>query len=272
MNNPTLFNFICAALLSVTLLSSCGSRQEQTLFNAASDVNAENLKDIYVVNDRGEEDIYYKIKLNDLIAISNLQNKDWGATRGVAANPTSAAPTTTAGQNITTYRVDVDGMVHLPAVGKVLLAGLTRREATRKLQDLYGSKEYLNDPIIDLSIVNLKVTLLGEFAKQGNFLLTRDNTSLIDIIGESGGLTKTADPKALKIIRGDKNNPEIIYVNLNDINSLASRKLILQNNDLLYIPPTKGAAMADRLQKTNNILQPLLVVVNLGVLIYTLSK
>jgi polysaccharide export outer membrane protein len=151
------------------------------------------------------------------------------------------------------------------------VAGLSRREATAKIEAIYKEK-LLPDPIIDLSIVNLKVTLLGEFNKQGNFLLERDNTTLIDIIGEAGGITKTADPKTCKIIRGDRSNPEIIYVNLNDINSLASKKLTLQNNDIIVLQTTKGAALSERLQRFNNIVQPLLVVVNLAVLIFTISR
>ncbi|MES2417976.1 MAG: polysaccharide biosynthesis/export family protein [Bacteroidota bacterium] len=262
-------NSYLLVLVALVLFSSCGSRNEQTLFNAATDVNAESIKDVYVVNDQGEADIYYKIKLNDVIAINNLQNKEWGASK---APTTTTNVLSTTGDNITTYRVDIDGTVNLPAIGKVLLAGLTRREATAKLQDLYGSNEHLKDPIIELNVVNLKVTLLGEFNKQGNFLLTKENTSLVEIIGEAGGFTKTADPKTLKIIRGNRSNPEIIYVNLTDIKSLASKKLILQNNDILYLQQTKNAVLADRLQKSNNIIQPLLVVVNLAILIFTLTK
>ena len=254
------------AFVAMIFLSSCGSRNNQTLFNAATDVVTDTIKQVYVVNDQGMGDIYYKIKINDLITIRNLQNKEWGSLK--SAGPTA---TQTATDN-STYKIEADGTANLPAIGKVLLAGLTRREATQKLQDSYGNSNYLKDPIIELNIVNLKVTVLGEFNKQGNFLLEKENANLIDIISEAGGLTKSADPKTLKIIRGNRSNPEIIYVNLNDIKSLASRKLILQNNDIIYIQPTKGAALAERLQKSNNIIQPILVVVNLAILIFTLTK
>lgn len=257
-------------LIAIFGLSACGSRKSQTLFNAATDLNAENTKGVYVVNDKGEGDIYYRIKINDIIVVQNLQNKEWGSTKApVTIGNTSNSST---GENVTTYRIDPDGTANLPAIGKIILVGLTRREAELKLQDYFGSSSYLKDPIIKLDVVNLKVTLLGEFGKQGNYLLTKENTSLIEIIGEAGGINKTGDPRTIKIIRGDRSNPEIIYANLNDINSLTSKKLILQNNDIIYIQPTKSAALAERLQKSNNIIQPLLVVVNLAVLIFTLTK
>ena len=255
--------FISVAILLLSSCSASKARREKTLFNSPSDYVTDTIKRVFVVNDQGLGDIYYKIKVNDLIAVKNKQNKEFLATN---------ASLNGIETNVVTYPVDNDGTVNLPAIGRVVLAGLTRKEATQKLQQIL-EKDQLSKPIIEVTIVNVKVTLLGEFNTQGNFLLERDNTSLVEIIGQAGGIkTETADPKTLKIIRGDRNNPEIIYVNLNDINSLASRKLILQNNDIIVLQPTKNSALSERLQGFNNILQPILVVVNLAVLIFTLSK
>lgn len=268
-------NFIYICVIGI-LIASCGVRKERTLFNAPSDLVTDTIKQVYVVNDQGISDAYYKIKVNDQLAIRNVQNFEFGATGNTASTSSATTSNTTSSasgsiNNVLSYPVDLDGQVNLPAIGKVPVVGLTRREAAIKIQDLYKSK-LLKDPIIELSVVNLKVTLLGEFSKQGNFLLERDNTTLIDIIGEAGGITKTADPKTLKIIRGDRAKPELIYVNLNDINSLASKKLVLQNHDIIVLQPTKSSATSDKLQSLNNILQPLLVVVNLAVLIFTVTR
>ncbi|MXV52839.1 hypothetical protein GS399_17845 [Pedobacter sp. HMF7647] len=249
-------------------LSSCAVRKKQALFTAPSDLVTDTIKHVYVVNDHGESDSWYKIKANDLLAIQNLQNQEFGST-GAATTTASATPGNNS--NSVTYPVEQDGSVNLPAIGKVEVAGLSRRQATMKIQDLY-EKKLLKNPIIQLTVVNLKVTLLGEFSKQGNYLLTKDNTTLIDIIGEAGGISATADPKTVKIIRGDRANPEIIYVNLNDINSLASKKLVLQNDDIVYIQPTKSAALNSKVQNINTIVQPLLTIVNLALVILTFSR
>ncbi|OWK71747.1 hypothetical protein CBW18_04565 [Pedobacter sp. AJM] len=265
-------HFLLISLIMASLFG-CGVRKERTLFNAPSDIVTDTIKQVYVVNDQGISDAYYKIKVNDQLAVRNVQNFEFGATTNSGSATGSANQNASGGgiQNVLSYPVDLDGKVNLPAIGKVEVAGLSRREAAIKIQDIYKNK-LLKEPIIELSVVNLKVTLLGEFGKQGNFLLERDNTTLIDIIGEAGGISKTADPKTLKIIRGDRTHPEIIYVNLNDINSLASKKLILQNHDIIVLQPTKSAATSDKLQSLNNILQPLLVVVNLAVLIFTVTR
>lgn len=258
---------LCIILFCI-ILSGCSARKQRSLFNAPSDIVTDTIKQVYVVNDQGISDAYYKIKINDQVAIRNVQNLEFGATSNV--NP-SASTISGGTQNILSYPVELDGMVNLPAIGRVAIAGLTRREATVKIQDIYKQK-LLKDPIIELTVVNLKVTLLGEFGRQGNFLLERDNTNLIEIIGEAGGITKAADPKSLKIIRGDRSHPEIIYVNLTDINSLASKKLILQNNDIIILLPTKSSALSDKLTSVNNVIQPILVVINLGILILSLTR
>ena len=270
MNLNRKYIYLLITLLSIFFLNACSVRKQRTLFYAPSDIVTDTIKHVYVVNDQGISDAYYKIKISDQLAIRNVQNPEFGAT---ASGSSGTLSNTTSGttQNMLSYPVEPDGMVNLPAIGKVEVVGLTRREATIKIQDLYKQK-LLKDPIIELTVVNLKATLLGEFSKQGNFLLEKDNTSLIEIIGEAGGITKTADPKTLKIIRGDRSHPEIIYVNLTDINSLASKKLILQNNDIIVLQPTKSAALSEKLQSFNNIVQPLLVVVNLAVLIFTVTR
>jgi polysaccharide export outer membrane protein len=268
--NSHLKSYYLVALFAVFLLSSCGSTSQHTLFSADSDVNIETLKDIYVVNDQGQADLYYKIKEGDVISIRNLQNKRWGVGSAGAASggSESVAVTNTAETNAITYIVDDYGMVKLPALkAPVKIAGLTRKEATQKIQDLYVAN-LLVDPIIELNVVNLKVSLLGEFTTQGNYFLTKDNTTLLEILAEAGGIPKTADPRTLKIIRGK----ETIYVNLSDASIIGNRKLILQNNDIITIRQNKSTLDQERNQKFNNVIQPLLVVVNLVILVFTLSK
>lgn len=261
---------IATCILLLSLLTSCTVLKDRALFTAPTDIIMNTITEVHVVNDLGLDNIY-RIKAHDLLAIRNIQNKEFGATN--MSNNTSYTSNTQNGiiPNVISYEVPLDGNVNLPAIGKVGVVGLNRIEAAFKIQELYKLK-LLPDPIIELCIVNLKVTLLGEFNRQGNYLLQRDNITLIDIIGEAGGITKNADPKTLKIIRGDKSHPELIYVNMSDINSLASKKLVLQNNDIIVLLPSKGSAMGDKLQTFNNILQPMLVVANLAVLIFTLTR
>ncbi len=243
-------------LLASLFISSCATNKS-VLFKSKHDDILDTLKTVYVVNDKGVSDTYYRIKAQDIIAISNLQNLEFG----VVGEVSSAS----------SFTVDNDGTVNFPVLGKVTLAGLTKLEARAKLQDLY-SNSLLKNPIIDLKIVNLKVTLLGDFGQRGKFLLEKEQTTLIDLLGDVGGLSPQADPRKIKIIRGDRNNPEIIYVNLQNINSLGSKRLILQNNDIIYAYRRKTHERAESFQNFNLFVQPALILFNTALIIYNLTK
>jgi polysaccharide biosynthesis/export protein len=253
-------SFHCIVLLAI-LLTSCASRYRNALFTSRMDSAADTMKSVFVVNEHLEESSIYRIKRNDMLAVRNLQD----------LRLITPQDNMIQNQQQLTYRVDMDGMITLPVVGTLPIAGMSRKEASDKIQSLY-KQTLLKDPIIDVSVVNLKVTVLGEFTRQGNFLLEKENTSLIDIIGEAGGITPRANPKTLKIIRGDRMNPEIIYVNLKDINSLSNPKLILRNNDIIYMEPQGIYGTGERVQNFSTILQPVLLILNTALIIYNFTR
>ncbi|MEO8795301.1 MAG: polysaccharide biosynthesis/export family protein [Daejeonella sp.] len=254
-------HFLLSCICLTLVFSSCSSRYRNALFTSSSDVLADTIRTVHIVNASQQITDVYRIKAHDVLAIRNLQDISFistGENSGAAASPT-------------TFNVEEDGGIVLPVLGKVVVSGLSRKEAADKIQKLYKDN-LLKDPIIELSIVNLKVTMLGEFGSQGSFLLENENTSLIDIISKAGGLSPRADPKTLKIIRGDRSDPEIIYVNLKNINSLASPKLMLQNNDIIYIEPLGVYNTSERINSVSTVLQPILLIVNFALIVYNFAK
>ena len=142
---------------------------------------------------------HYKIKSQDLLQIKNLQtNKDIvDLNPQLSATPVATGTSTNSPSQLEGYLVEDDGTVALTGLGRVKVAGLTRVEAQTLIQNLY-SKEILRNPIIELKIINLKVTILGEVRAPGNYILTKDKTILIDVIGQAGGLTANANEKKCK--------------------------------------------------------------------------
>jgi polysaccharide export outer membrane protein len=153
----------------------------------------------------------------------------------------------------------------------VPVAGLTRYEAANKIEGLYRDS-LLKNPIIELKILNLKVTVLGEIKNQGNFNLVKEKTTLIDIIGQAGGLSNTADEKNIKIIRSDKQGQKTIWVDLSNINILNDPKIILQDNDIVYIAQNKRAVRDDKLQNFTTLIQPSVLIFNTALIIYSLFR
>jgi len=257
-------NFVITflALFVILTISSCNFKQYQILFEkrAALSDSAYKLKETGLEN--------YKIKSQDIIQLRNLQNIRYLVDETPTSISSNSSVNYSQGQ---TFQVNEDGTVALPVIGSTKISGLTRVEAQNYIRDLY-KKTLLKDPIIELKIVNLKITILGEISKQGNYILIKDRTTLIDIIGEAGGLTEKANEKNIKIIRGNEKSPDVTIIDLNNIMEINDPRAILQNGDIIYIAQSKRAVQNDNLQNFSLILQPLALLLNSVVLIFTLSR
>ena len=248
-------------ILLVFICSSCSNKQYQVLFEKQNSLTADSSQRKPAVTlDQ------YLIQAQDVLQIRNLQNIDILAN----SSPGSGGSSGNDSQS-QTFQVEEDGSVKLPAIGNLKVAGLRRIEAQKLIEDTY-SKELLKNPIIELKIINLKVTMLGEIKAQGNYSLTKDKTSLIEMIGQAGGLTDKADEKHIKIIRGTELNPKVIQINLNDVRSINSPDAVLQSGDIIYVTQNSRAARNDNLQNFSTIFQPALILFNTALIIFTLVK
>jgi polysaccharide export outer membrane protein len=241
--------------LALFFLCSCAYKQQHALFKTAGPLPTATVS--------GTTYPTYKISAGDVLQIRNLQNIKY-----IAEEQTGASAIAAQTPN---YQVEEDGTVALPALGRIAIAGLTKLQAARKIEELYKSN-LLKDPIIDLKIINLKVTILGEVRTQGNYLLLKDKTTLVDMIGEAGGLTDKANEKTIQIIRGDKANPQVIVADLNNVRTLANPDLNLQNGDIIYIGQNKRTVRNESMQNVSGIVQAALVFLNTALIIYTLTK
>lgn len=251
----------------VVFFSSCSYKQSHILFEnkAASKPANDSL-----ANAPFPATSVYRIQPRDVLQIKNLQNIKYI----VDDLPTSTPGSSTGGGNGgsgQTFEVEDDGTVALPVIGHVPIGGLTRLEATRKIEALYR-KDLLKDPILDIKLVNLKVTIFGEAGSQGNFPLLKENTTLVEMLGQAGGLTPNANEKNIKIIRGAGQHKMVTLIDLSDINSISDPRAILQNGDVIYVAQNKRAIRNDKLSNISTLIQPALILLNTALIIISLTR
>jgi polysaccharide export outer membrane protein len=246
------------------ICTSCSTKQYQVLFQQKNSIDDSSYKIVDIANE-------YRIKAQDVIQVRNLQDTKYlvNNTPTVVANTNILGSRSTAGvdQN---FQVDDDGTVILPAIGRIKVAGYTRIEAQKMVEEAYR-KDVLVNPIIELKIISLKVTMLGEIKVQGNFSITKEHTTLIEMIGTAGGITEKANETNIKIIRGTEKNPKVILVDLSNIQSINDPRTVLQNGDIVYIAQNRRAVRTDNYQNfTSTIFQPALLLFNTALIIFTL--
>lgn len=243
-------------LITSAMLSFCSApKQQQLLFTTkpATAIKKSNLPHSA-----------YQIQPQDLLQIRNLQDRKY-----IVQEPL-LPKTQTSGSDGQVYEVQADSTVALPILGHVKIAGLQRNEAAKHIEMLY--RRELRDPIIELKITNLKVTLIGEVKNQGNYNLVKDQTSLIEMIGTAGGITDKGNGKNVKIIRGNSNTQETATFDLSDVKTLSDPRIILRNNDIIYVAQHKKAIRSEKLQSISAILQPVITLLNTVLIIHTLTR
>jgi len=202
----------------------------------------------------------YRIKPEDELQLRNVQDPNAFSNQGAAAAQSAA---------IQTFKVEEDGMVGLPVVGRIRLAGLTSYEAEKKIERLFRDSS-LKNPIFELKILNLKVTMLGEVHSQGNYPLIKEGTTLVDVIGQAGGLTANADEKRVTIIR--RNDQHVLSVDLSALKTVYDPSIVLQDGDIITVAQNKRAVRDENIQNISTVVQPTLLLMNTALIILSLFR
>ncbi|MFN6357857.1 MAG: polysaccharide biosynthesis/export family protein [Bacteroidota bacterium] len=228
MVNSRFMRFTGLLCFVLFVLSSCSYKNKNTLFKTSKKLKSDNPISVFGQASSDTSTYRHRIKPGDRLQIRFLNNFDIGQAAGQSA-------TSQANRDINTdkgYLVNYDSTVTLPLIGRINLAGQTRLEAAKNLENKYAEWGIIN-PIIDLNIASLSVTVLGEVESPGKILLDKENTSLVDALAMAGGLIAGSKKSSIKIIRGK----EIILVNLKLIDPLYSPAINLQDNDIVYVEP-----------------------------------
>ena len=127
------------------------------------------------------------------------------------------------------------------------LAGLTLDEAERKIEKAYEA-EYV-EPYALLNVVNNRVLVFpGEAGQATVITLENQNTSVIEVLAQAGGIRARGRSKQIKLIR-QKGDENLVYVmDLSTVEGLDAARTIVQANDIIYVesnPQIVREALAD---------------------------
>ena len=136
----------------------------------------------------------------------------------------------------TTSRVELDGTVQFPYIGRVKAAGLTEDALARAVEHRLAERQIVNDPHVLIEITNFgsEVSVQGQVGAPGLYSVDRP-TSLAQILARAGGLK---DSGATVVLQRQGRDGKIVQrYDGRDIVSgkIDGNHIFVQNNDEIYV-------------------------------------
>lgn len=250
------------------LLTSCTSYQKIPYLQDFETVNAtEELTAMYDAH----------IRPKDLLTITV------NTTDPEAAAPFNLTVQSAANSNLTQwvtqqaalqqYLVDNQGNIDFPVLGELHLGGLSMNEAESMIREKL--QPFLKEtPIVTVRMVNYKISVLGEVAKPGTFIINNEKVNVLEALAMAGDMTIWGLRDNVKLVREEENGKRnVVVLDLNRADIVKSPYYHLQQNDILYVSPNKTKAKnSDTGQSTSLWVSATSILVSIASLLVTIFK
>jgi len=219
-------------LLVLVALNSCVSLKNSIYLQGDMAKKLEDVEGQYKI-----ERAAYLVKSGNLLYIkvtsldqqnSAFLNNEAGYTQ-MADNPMSAS--------LLGYRVEMDGSIDYPFIGKIYVAGLTLGEIARKIE--LAASKYVDQSSAIVKLLNDNITIMGEVRVPGRFLMNSEEISILEAISLAGDLTDFANRKKIRLIRKDGEIPQMLIIDTTDERIMYSPYFYLKPGDIIYAEPRR---------------------------------
>lgn len=223
---------ICALLAVVFLLGSCNSSKTVLpYFTDITDVSEGSFKaGSYLPEIKPDDELFISVtsEVPSASAAFNLP-----LTNPALKDEISSAST----PRTQTYRVDSQGDIRFPILGKIHVAGLTTEQLQKILTEKISAD--VKDPLVTVDLLNFKVVVAGEVAKPGTVKVEGNRFSILDALGAAGDLTPYGERSNVMLVREENGERKFVHLDLNSSEIFTSPYFYLQQNDYIYVEPNK---------------------------------
>jgi len=231
--------FFFSLALACLVLSSCGTYQKVVYFQ-----DSENLEDSIPnqFNPIFKTDDFLSIVVmgqdTETVVPFNLP---------ILGSPSVSSGYQTGMPATAGYLVDSEGYIKMPVIGRIKIAGLNRQEAIQVIEKKLV--DFVSNPVVNIQILNYKITVLGEVKNPGTFKIPNERITLLEAIGLAGDLKITAQRKNILVIRESNGKRQEFRIDLRKKDWLTSPVYYLTQNDVVYVEPNATARYESTLLK-----------------------
>lgn len=143
------------------------------------------------------------------------------------------------------YTVNKYGDIHMPEIGNVHVAGLTRQEIASEVEGRIVKAHLAKDNSVTVTVqfANLTFSTIGEVKNNGTYSITKDDMTVLEALSMAGDLTIYGKRDAVWVIREEPDGSRKTYkLDLKDTEFMNSPAYYIQQNDVIYVEPNSVRA------------------------------
>ena len=214
------------SLILIVLVASCASKKDVYYFQDIDSTAAENSFKFLNIQPGDILDIQIKALNPESVLVFQRQ-----AILGLQQQQVQ-------NRAIDGYLVGEDGSINLPIVGAIDTTNQSTQALAQIIQE--ALKPYINNPTVNIRLLNFRVSVLGEVNKPGTFTVLEERLSLPQALGLAGDLTINGDRNHLLLIRNEKGKKTNKVIDLTKTDFLQSPFYFLKQNDIIYVRPNSA--------------------------------
>jgi polysaccharide export outer membrane protein len=214
-------------------LSSCVSNEQVTYLqeHELSSYSDEYFPpETYII--QPNDNLYVRIATPDpsLSAIFNVMDE-----RGMMRADEASA-------HLISYPVDLEGMIDMPYLGRIEVAGKTLAEAKIEIETVLA--EYVDDASLTIKLVNNYVSVLGEVTIPGLYPIYKERLNIFQALAMAGDVDDYGDRFGVSVIRQTPEGSVVKEFDITDKKIIDSEFYYVMPNDIIYVKPLKGRYFA----------------------------
>jgi len=149
---------------------------------------------------------------------------------------------TTSPNASASYTVDINGDIDFPVLGLIKIAGKSRTEVERYIKNELQTQNLCKDAVVIVQFYQMYFSVLGNFGGSGSHPITRDKTTILEAISQSGDLGILGKRKNILVLRQEGSQQKPYWIDLTDSKSIYNSPVYyIKQNDIVYVEPNDMA-------------------------------
>lgn len=259
---------VCMLALTTLLGSGCTSYKKSLYLQNEQVLNESLEGQLYDFRIMPKDELTITVSTTDPEASAPFyrkigQSKEGGNTSNIGMN----------NADLLSYLVDNNGCIDFPVLGMIKVMGLTNRECEALLRQKL--QPYLKEvPNVTVRTSNYKFSVLGEVGKPGTYTTDAEKVTVFEALAQAGDMTLFSIRNDVQLLREDSLGVRRVYhLDLTQADVAQSPYFYLQQNDVVYVKPTRAKVRTNTFNSNSSMWITLLsIVTSITSLVLAISK